>query len=123
MEKMVKLNDTLRITNEQGFPKELILDIHLKNPYKIEDFKNLEFKFIKPLPRILCLPPTRVFLVQEIDGKRIKRWHCLITEQTIFDNWNQTKWKFKITKIYNPEYMIQTGKYDTPDWSNYFEKN
>ena len=121
MEKMIKLNDTLRITNQQWFPIELNLDIHLKTPYKIEDFQDKEFEFKKPLPRIFCLPPTRVFLVQEIDGKWIKRWHCLITEQTIFDNWNQTKWKFKIIQIYEPEYIKMVGKYDTPKWKNYFE--
>ncbi len=120
---MIKLNDTLRITKKQWFPKELDLSIHFKNPYNTEDFKNKEFEFTKPLPRIFCLPPTRVFLVQEVNWKRIKRWHCIITEQTIFDNWNKTKWKFKIIKLYDPDYMKQVGKFDTPEWTNYFEKN
>ena len=118
---MIKLNDTLRITTEQWFPKELILETHLKTPYNLEVFKDKEFNFTKPLPRIFCLPPTRVFLVQEINWKWIKRWHCLITEQTIYDNWDKTKWKFKITQIYNPEYMVQVWKFDTPKWTNYFQ--
>ena len=29
----VEINDTLQITREQGFPKELSLEQHLKNPY------------------------------------------------------------------------------------------
>lgn len=69
---MIKLNDTLRITNKQWFPKELDLNTHLIIPYKLNNFQDKEFKFIKPLPRIFCLPPTKISLVQEIDGKRIK---------------------------------------------------
>lgn len=120
MEKMIKLNDTLRITKDQWFPDMLNLEKHLKNPYKLNDINNKEFSFDKPLPRIFCLTPTRVFLVQEINWKRIKRGHCLITEQTIYDSWNKTKWKFKISQIYEPEYMKLATKYDTPDGLNYF---
>lgn len=118
---MIKLNDTLNITIEQWFPKELDREHHLQDPYVLSDFVHQEYSFDKPLPRIYCLPPTRVFLVQNIDGKWIKWWHCLVTEQTIYDNGNKTKWKFKIIKIYDPEYMKLATKFDTPDWLNFFE--
>ena len=120
MEKMIKLNDTLRLTSEQGFPSELYFKKHLENPYVLKDFENKEFFFEKPLPRIYCLPPTRVFLVQEIDGKWIKWGHCIITEQTIYSNGDKTKGKFKIIKIYEPEYMKQATKFDTPEGKSFF---
>lgn len=121
MEKMIKLNDTLRITDEQGFPGKILdYKVHFVTPYKLEDLEDQEFYFEKPLPRIFCLPPTRVFLVQEIEGKWIKWGHCLITEQTIYDNGNKTKGKFKIIQIYEPNYMKMTTKFDTPVGKNFF---
>lgn len=117
---MIKINDTLKLTNEQGFPLELDVNAHLKSPYKIEDWKDKIFEFNKPLPRIYCLPPTRVFLVQEINGKWINWGHCLVTEQTIHTNGDQTSGKFKIIKFYDPEYMVLATKNDTPEGKSFF---
>lgn len=120
MEMPIKLNDTLKITNKQGFPvKELNLEKHLKNPYKLKDLKNKIFTFIKPLARLYCLPPTRNFLVQEINGKWIKWGHCLIIEQTIHDG-KKTTGKFIVSKIYDPEYMKIATINDTPNGKSYF---
>ena len=38
MGSQVEINDTLQITHLQGFPKELVLEEHLKNPLQIGDF-------------------------------------------------------------------------------------
>ena len=43
----IEMNDTLQITKEQGFPKELTLEQHLKVPFKAEQFKNTVFEFKK----------------------------------------------------------------------------
>lgn len=120
MEKMIKINDTLLITKEQGFPKELDVNKHLKKPYKIEDFKDKIYEFHKPLPRIYPLPPTRTFLVEEINGKWILWGHCLIIEQTIHSNGEKTSGKFKIIKLHDPDYMRLATKFDTRDGKSYF---
>ena len=45
MGSFLEINDTLQITREQGFPKELDYEKHLKKPFKAEDFKDKEFSF------------------------------------------------------------------------------
>lgn len=41
----IEMNDTLQITKEQDFPKELALQQHLKLPFTAEQFKNKVFEF------------------------------------------------------------------------------
>jgi|GEM_PF-2086608 len=66
----IEINDTLQITNEQGFPKELVYKKHLEKNFTPEDFKEKIFEFKdKPNIRIYHMPPVRNFLVQNIDGK------------------------------------------------------
>jgi len=102
----VELNDTLQITTEQGFPKELDLEKHLKKPFKTEDFKGKVFSFKdKPNMRIYHTPPNRVFLVHNINGKWLYWGHCQVIEQTIHANTKTTSGKFIITKIYSPEHQ------------------
>ena len=119
MAKPIKLNDTLKISLEQGFPKELLLDTHLQHPYEVDDFKDKVFEFRKPSPRVDPLPPTRAFLVQELDGKWINWGHCMIIEQTIH-NGETTSGKFKITKLHNPEYMKLATQNEAPEGQSYF---
>ena len=40
MGSFIEINDTLQITKEQGFPRELNLENHLKNSIKVEDFQD-----------------------------------------------------------------------------------
>ena len=49
------INDTLQLTYEQGFPKKLEL--------------NKEYSFQKEKRRLYRLPPARVFLAHNKDGK------------------------------------------------------
>ncbi len=58
----IEFNDTLQITTEQGFPKELDLEAHLREPLKAEDFEGRIFEFYdKPNMRIYHPAPVRVF--------------------------------------------------------------
>lgn len=58
----IEINDTLQITKEQGFPKELDWKKHLENPYNAEQFANQIFEFNnKPNIRNYQMPPVRVF--------------------------------------------------------------
>jgi len=107
MGSIFELNDTLQLTAEQGFPvKELNLEKHLKNPYKVSDFKNKVFAFSnKPNIRNYQMPPVRNFLVENRDGKWIYWGLCQILEIT-HDYINKTtSGKFKIIYLYSPEEM------------------
>ena len=65
MGSFIEINDTLRITKEQGFPAELDLGKHLKTPYTVDELADRVFHFkAKPDIRIYKVPPVRNFLVK-----------------------------------------------------------
>ena len=70
MGSFIEINDTLQITKEQGFPAELDIETHLKNPYSLENFEGKIYSFKdKNDIRIYKVPPVRNFLVENVDGK------------------------------------------------------
>ncbi len=116
----IELNDTLQLTTEQGFPKELELTRHQKKPFTAQDFAGKVFQFKdKPDMRIFHPAPTRVFLVHNINGKWLYWGHALIIEQTIHADTRTTSGKFTITKIYPPEYQKQISKYEVSPGKEY----
>ena len=102
----VEMNDTLQITKEQGFPKELDWKQHLKNPYTAEQFKDKIFEFKdKPSIRNYQIPPVRNFLVENIDGKWLY-WGLIYILEIKHDYINRTtSGKFKIIHINKPAEM------------------
>jgi len=116
----VELNDTLQLTTEQGFPKELTLEKHLKKPFKAEDFKEKLFSFNKPGIRLFHPAPCRVFLVHNIDGKWLYWGHCQVVEQTIHSESKSTSGKFAITKIYSPEHQKSMSTHEVDAGKAYF---
>lgn len=120
----VELNDTLQITTEQGFPAD-ILDVekHQKEPIKLEDVQDKIFEFHdKPNARIFHVPPCRCLLAHNVDGKWIYWGHVMMLEQTIHSEGKTktTSGKYKITKIYDPEYQKQITTNETNSGQNYF---
>ena len=111
-------NDTLQITTEQGFPEILNLEKHRNNSIKLEDVPDT-FSFKKPKARIYHVPPTRVFLVHNIEGKWLYWGKILIIEQTITEK--ETTGKFKIIEIYDPEYQEMITKHECPKGLGYFD--
>ena len=62
MGSFIKINDTLQLTAEQGFPKELDYEKHKIKPLTADDFKGRIFEFKdKPEIRIYQQPPVRNF--------------------------------------------------------------
>jgi hypothetical protein len=121
MGSFIELNDTLQITTEQGFPKELNLEEHQKKPFRIEDFKNRIFEFKnKEGIRLYYPAPARVFLVHNINGKWLYWGHVHIIEQTIHADTKTTSGKFKIVKIYDPEYQKMISKNEVDKGKEYF---
>ncbi len=111
MGSFIEINDTLQITTEQGFPKELDYEKHKLKPFRAEDFEGQIFEFTsKPKVRIYKLPPVRNFLVQNIDGKWLY-WGLIHVLEVTHDNVKQTtSGKFKIIYIYTPEEMKHAHK-------------
>ena len=107
----VEINDTLQITREQGFPKELDWREHLKNPYTAEQFKDKIFEFKdKPSIRNYQMPPVRCFLVENIGGKWLY-WGLVHIIEIKHDYINKTtSGKFKIIYINKPEEMEMAHK-------------
>ena len=102
----ITLNDTLQITQEQGFPLELDLETHLVKPFSTEDFSGrvFEFKNKKDI-RVYQAPPVRNFLVENRNGKWIY-WGLVHILELNLDYQNQiTSGKFKIIYINTPEEM------------------
>lgn len=102
----IEMNDTLQITKEQGFPKELDWKEHLKNPFSAEQFKDRIFEFKdKPNVRNYHMPPVRNFLVENIDGKWLY-WGLIHMLEVHHDYVNNTtSGKFKILYINKPNEM------------------
>ena len=106
MGSFVELNDTLQITAEQGFPKELQLEKHLKKSFAAEQFKDKLFEFKDKLKiRLYQQPPVKNFLVQNINDKWIY-WGLIHIVGVKHDRVRQTtSGKFEIIYIYTPEEM------------------
>ena len=111
MGSFIETNDTLQITTEQGFPKELNYEKHRIRPFRAEEFKDIVFEFKdKPKIRIYHASPVRNFLVHNIDGKWLY-WGLVNILEVTHDNIKQTTpGRYKIIYIYSPEEMKQAHK-------------
>ena len=119
---LIKINDTLQITREQGFPKELVLEEHFKNNFKTEDFAEKVYDFKdKDGIRLYQVPPVRNFLVENKNEKWIYWGLCHILEVN-YDYQNKiTSGKFKIIYINTPEEMKKAHELiDRNPETNYF---
>ena len=107
----IELNDTLQLTTEQGFPKELNYDKHKTRPYKAEDFKGKVFDFKdKPAIRNFLGDGVRNFFVHNIDGKWLY-WGLVHILEVQHDYEKKiTSGKYEITRIYSPEDMKKAFK-------------
>jgi len=106
MGSMIEINDTLQITSEQGFPAELVLEEHLNKPLAAQDFEGKVFDFKnKSNIRFYHIPPTRVFLAHNIDGRWL--YWGLVQILSVSHNYESktTGGTFKIDYIYTPEEM------------------
>ena len=122
MGSFIEMNDTLRISKEQGFPLDIAK--HLNNQYKAEDFQNKVFDFTdKKDIRIYKVPPVRNFLVEDIGGKWLYWGLCHIVEIK-HDYINKTtSGKFKIIYINSPKEMKDAFHliHNTNQNDNYFQ--
>jgi len=100
MGSLLEFNDTLKLKRE-NLPEKL-------EPGKIYSFK-IEGR------RFYHLSPVRVFLVEEIGGKWNYIGHIRIITQTQDALDNITSGKYKVTKLYSPEYVKQVNRNEPPE--------
>ncbi|MDL2235701.1 hypothetical protein LJC07_06055 [Christensenellaceae bacterium OttesenSCG-928-L17] len=123
MGSFIEINDTLRITKEQGFPKELDLEAHIKTPYQIDSVKDKVFSFSsKPKIRVYQQPPVRTFLVEDVEGKWV--YWGLVYILSIHHDYEkgETSGTYKIIRLNSPEEMKQMfnlAHFNKPE-ENYF---
>ena len=106
MGSVIEINDTLQLTTEQGFPKELDHEKYKDGKLTLEDITEKVFSFNgKPGIRIYQAPPVRNFLVHNIDGKWLYWGLVHILNVTHDHETNTTSGKFKIIYLYTPNEM------------------
>lgn len=106
MGSFIEINDTLRITKEQGFPEILDIEQHLQQPYKLEDVKDMAFEFTsKPSIRIYKIPPVRNFLVEDRDGKWLYWGLCFVLSVQHDYQKQLTSGTYKIVRLNTPQEM------------------
>ena len=124
MGSFIELNDTLQITAEQGFPARVFnLKKHLRKPVTLTDVEGKVFEFHgKESARVFPVPPTRCFLVENIDGKWLYWGKILVLEQTIHFNEGKitTSGKFKVIQVYEPKYQEQITRNESPAGKSLF---
>jgi hypothetical protein len=131
MGNLIEVNDTLQITPQQGFPKE-ILDYqrHVSTPVTLADLQCKTFQFYGKLgARIYHLEPIRVFLVENIEGKWLFWGHAQIQKQAISKlldasgGWSgdwQTAGEFTVSALYDPSYQELVTRREAPAGKSYF---
>ncbi len=119
---MIEINDTLQITTEQGFPADIFdLAKHRQQPVTLEQVQDQVFAFHdKPNARVFHTPPTRCFLVHNIDGKWLYWGKVLIVEQTIDGVKQTTSGKYKVIAVYDPDYQKVITQHETSEGKSYF---
>ena len=120
MGSVIELNDTLKLS-KPDFPEELVFERHRKTHFKTEEFKEKVYGFKKQGIRLFNLYPTRVFLVEDINGKWLYWGQAMIIEQTIDALNKTTSGRYKIEVLYDPDFQKQITKKDSPKGKGFFE--
>ncbi len=104
----IEINDTLRLSKEQGFPVQLDIDTHIHNPFSLRQVEEKTFSFTeKSGIRVYKIPPVRNFLVEDIDGKWLYWGLCHIVHIEHDYVRKVTSGVYKIIHLNTPEEMKQ----------------
>lgn len=135
-----EFNDTLLLTEAQGFPSS-ILDIerHRKNPVTLDDVRGKVFSFSnKPAARAFQLDPVRVYLFENTKDDKWLGWGKVFIQSLTLQrrpglppsdpagpiSFNAGDWvtsgTYIIIEIYDPEYQEIFTTHEAPEIWNYF---
>lgn len=101
----IELNDTLKLPRGSGFPE----NVEIGGVYT----------FTVDGRRIYNLSPSRVFLVEEVDGKWNYIGHALVLDQRIDAASETTAGRFKVTRIYPRDYAMLMNDHEAPPGRGY----
>lgn len=128
----IEVNDTLNLSDQQGFPCDVFdLETHKVRPITLADVRDRIFSFAdKPDARIFHLDPVRVFLVQNLGGKWLFWGKILMQSQTIYKSvmsgseWRVGEWMtsgtYKIIDVFEPEYQKLFTIRESPPGKSFF---
>lgn len=104
----IEINDTLRISKDQGFPAELDITTHIQTPYAYSEVADRIFSFSgKSGIRIYKQPPVRNFLVENVDDKWLYWGLCYILSINHDYGAGMTTGTYKIVRLNTPSEMKQ----------------
>lgn len=96
----IEFNDTLKLTPGEGLPPD-----PQEGPV---------YEFCKDGRRLYHLAPTRVFLVEDVNGKWNYIGHAYVLELTLDAERDQTRGKYRITRLYPRDYAMLANQHDAP---------
>ena len=100
MGSQLEINDTLKLTPAEGLPSDMQV--------------GQVYTFKKDGRRLYHLSPTRVFLVEDRDGLWNFIGHAHVLELTLDAEQNQTRGKYRITRIYPPDFARMANQHEAP---------
>lgn len=96
----IEINDTLKLRRGAGFPPDIR--------------EGGEYAFTLSGRRLFHLMPVRVFLVEEIEGRWNFAGQALILEQTIDAAKDETRGRYKVTRLYPADHVAFMNRYEAP---------
>lgn len=130
MGSLIEINDTLQLTEAQGFPSDLLdLERHRRSPLTLADVQGRVFSFQhKDGARIFHVPDVRVYFAHNRDGKWLFWGHVFVLSQTIQvaalspsgEYSFVTSGTYKIVELYDPVYQELFTNRESPPGRSYF---
>jgi hypothetical protein len=108
MGSLIELNDTLKLKRNAGFPPDIR--------------EGAMYEFAIDGRRLYNLNPSRVFLVEEVDGKWNYVGHALILTQCIDTVNDKTTGRFQVTRVYPQDYVRLLNEFEPPMGRGYDPK-
>jgi hypothetical protein len=133
-----ELNDTLLLSESQGFPSDIFnYERHVRDPITLKDVEGKIFNFYdKPAARAFQLDPVRVFFFQNTPEGKWLAWGKVLIQSLHIEHRGNTKdpdnaikfepgdWMtagtFKILEVYDPDYQRIFTNHEAPAAWNFF---
>lgn len=133
-----EINDTLLLTEDQGFPSHVFnYERHVKSPVTIDDVKDKIFHFKgKATARLFQLDPVRVFFYENTKNDKWLAWGQVLIQSITIEHVAHTvtegdaikfqpgDWvtsgTFKMLEVYDPAYQRVFTEHEAPPAWNFF---
>jgi hypothetical protein len=102
---LIEINDTLKLKRGDGFPPQIV--------------QGGVYDFTIDGRRLYNLKPSRVFLVEEVDGKWNYIGHAMVLRQTIDAVADRTSGRFEVVLVYPRDYAALANNFEAPTKKGY----